>query len=128
MLKNFTPRERKTIVEYEIEFLYPDMNSGYGFPCTETGELLSNDNDCLVANYSYCLAHPEEFEVYNHLRKMTHSYTENAHGTCECGEEVSLWDEYYGACSCPNCGRWYNLFGQEINPPIYWEEEYEEDY
>ena len=48
-------------------------------------------------------------------------YKEPAHGTCICGEEVSLWDQYYGACECPKCGRWYNLFGQELVAPEHWE-------
>ena len=127
MLKNYTPRERKTDVTYELEFLYPNSNSGYGFPCTETGELLELKNPYAIANYNDCMAHPEKFEVYNHIRKIKHTYTENAHGTCECGHDISLWDEMYGACECPYCGRWYNLFGQELNPPEYWEEDYEED-
>lgn len=127
MMKNFTPRERKTDITYEVEFLRHDGNSGFGFPCTETGELLEMNNPYAIENYRECLAHPERFGVYNHIRKFKHTYTENAHGTCECGEEVSLWNEWYGACECPRCGRWYNLFGQELNPPKDWEENYEED-
>lgn len=128
MLKNYTPIERKTIISYEIEFMYPDMNSGFSFPCTETGELLELKSPYALANYKDCMAHPERFEIFNHIREVKHNYRENAHGTCECGEEVRLWDEWYGACECPKCGRWYNLFGQELNPPAYWEENYEEDY
>ena len=123
MLRNYVPSERKTIVTYEREFLYPDMNSGFGFPCDESGNLLELSNPYAIANYNDCMAHPEKFEVFNHIRKNKHTYKENAHGTCECGNEVSLWDEYLGACECPNCGRWYNLFGQELKAPRYWEED-----
>lgn len=35
-------------------------------------------------------------------------------------ELIDLWDEYLGACECPNCGRWYNIMGQELNPPSTW--------
>ena len=46
--------------------------------------------------------------------------TEPATGVCECGHRIALWDEYMGACECPHCGRWYNLFGQELNHPDTW--------
>ena len=31
-----------------------------------------------------------------------------------------------GAFECA-CGQWYNMFGQELNPPEDWEEPLEED-
>jgi hypothetical protein len=27
-----------------------------------------------------------------------------------------------GACQCENCGQWYNIFGQELIDPEYWED------
>ena len=39
-------------------------------------------------------------------------------------ETVYLYDRYRAACQCPKCGRWYNLFGQELLPPEMWEEDY----
>lgn len=50
-------------------------------------------------------------------------WTEPAHAICECGTEIILEDEFLGTCQCPVCGRWYNMFGQEVLDP----EEYEED-
>lgn len=41
-------------------------------------------------------------------------------GECECGETVTLYNQYLGACECPKCGRWYNIWGQELNPPHTW--------
>ena len=35
----------------------------------------------------------------------------------KCGCEFYLEDEYYGTCQCPNCGQWFNLFGQEVLAP-----------
>ena len=37
-----------------------------------------------------------------------------------CGEEFYLQDEYLGACECPRCGQWFNLFGQEVTNPSSW--------
>ena len=49
------------------------------------------------------------------------------------GNLLELWDQYYGACRCPKCGKWYNLFGQSLLSPDYWEmdpseEEYYEEW
>lgn len=43
-----------------------------------------------------------------------------ATGVCKCGNRITLQNEYMGACECPYCGRWYNLFGQELNHPDTW--------
>ena len=37
-----------------------------------------------------------------------------------CGAEFYLQDEYLGACECPRCGQWFNLFGQEVTNPSSW--------
>ena len=51
--------------------------------------------------------------------------TEPAVGRCSCGAEVILdTDDYMGAVECEECGQWYNLFGQALVDPEYWEEEY----
>ena len=121
MLKNIVPRERKTIVEYSIDFDL-DENSGFTFPCDAEGNLLDPDNDCMMRNYRNCMEHPEKFVRWNKLVRRHRTYTEPAHGTCVCGREVELYDQYYGACSC-ECGRWYNLFGQELLPPEQWQDD-----
>jgi hypothetical protein len=43
-------------------------------------------------------------------------------GKCHCGEEIELNPRcaYYGGIECPECGQWYNLFGQELNPVETW--------
>ena len=120
MLKNFVPRERVTETEYRIAFYY-ENNCGCSFPCDENGNLFPFNNEYAKANYENAMANPQDYPYcWNKLVKETHSYMENAHGTCECGTEVFLHDQYMGACDCPNCGRWYNLFGQELNPPSTW--------
>ena len=123
MLRNFVNRKPAEYITYHIEFTDETGNSGYSFDADENGNPIFA---CEAAekNYNYAINHPEEFPTeYNKFtRRVTH-YTENAHGTCICGQEVELYDSYMGACECHNCGRWYNLFGQEILNPKYWEED-----
>jgi predicted RNA-binding Zn-ribbon protein involved in translation (DUF1610 family) len=49
---------------------------------------------------------------------------ENAKALCSCGETIELYDQYLGACDCPNCGQWYSMSGQALIKPQYWEEDY----
>lgn len=126
MIRNYVPAEHKTEINFELGFFYDD-DGGYAFPCDAAGNVLPLEHDCARKNLEYCLAHPEEFASYNEVRKWENRYTEPAHGTCACGQEVVLTDEYYGACQCHVCGRWYNLFGQELLPPEEWETDPSED-
>ena len=120
MLTNYVPRQHSTITEYFIAF-YRENNCGCAFPCDENGNLFPFNNEYAKANYESCMANPQDYPYcWNKLTKETRRVTDNAHGTCVCGEEVYLYDQYYGACECPSCGRWYNLFGQELNPPSTW--------
>ena len=124
MLKNLVRPEREKKVWYELEFWYEDDRSaGFGFPCDERGNLLADEmNEDALKNYEWCMAHPERFAVYNNFRTHVDYYQPNAHGTCVCGEEVELSDQYMGACQCEKCGRWYNIFGQSLLPPEQWGE------
>lgn len=119
MLKNMTPRERKTFVRFELVF-DDGHNSGFGFPCDESGNLL-NLQGAAKKNLEWCRAHPEKFVRFDEVEIIRQTYTEPARGTCVCGATVILEDQYYGACQCPNCGHWYNLFGQSLLPPDEWE-------
>lgn len=120
MLKNYVS-EVEEIREYSIEFTYPDGNSGFSFPCDNHGELLQE-----YKNYTWCMDHPELFGEFNEFHVRVR-YIRRKHGTCSCGHEVDLWDQYYGACQCEQCGKWYNLFGQELLPPDQWEEDPSEE-
>ena len=122
-------RHKETEVWYERCFEYA-YNCGCGFPCDEQGNVLL-DKMCpeTIQNYNDCIngLRPDLKDMG--ARKYTHSYTENAKGICtHCGKEVELHNEYCGACQC-ECGQWYTVNGQEINPPSMWEEPIEpEDY
>lgn len=126
MLKNFTPRHYYTHREYRLEWTDEDGN-GFSFPCDANGNV--NISDMApegYANLRYCMANPEGFEVAGELKVHEWRCHDDAHGTCSCGREVYLWDQYYGACEC-ECGKWYNLFGQEILPPEHWESDPSEE-
>lgn len=123
MIKNYKPSEIKVNVEYSIDFDYHD-HGGYSFSCDENGNLL---NPCANENYKWCMEHPEEFKNFNHFMKRTYRYRAPAHGTCHCGREIELYDQYCGACEC-DCGQWYNLFGEEILSPSEWQEDIDYDY
>lgn len=125
MLRNIVPRERKTIIEYELCF-DDGSNNGFGFPCDAHGTVVGLQPEA-VANLAWCMEHPEKFERFNEVVRYVRSYTEPARGRCSCGAEVVLYDEYYGACKCPKCDRWYNLYGQELLPPDQWEQDPSEE-
>lgn len=122
MLKNYVPRSSENIDEHSLIFFYDD-DGGFSFPCDENGFVdISGITDCAFANLLDCMSHPERFKYFGEVRTEHRTIRHNAHGTCDCGEEVYLYNEYMGACECPNCGRWYNLFGQELIRPEYWED------
>jgi hypothetical protein len=126
MIKNYVPAECRTETRYDIVF-----DDGYGngwcFPCDANGEFLDKTNECAYANYLEALKHPEKYVRYNKIVSQKYTVKDNAHGTCICGNEVELYDSYYGACQCEKCGRWYNIFGQELLPPDQWEHDPSEE-
>lgn len=122
MIADYRPPE--FVVKAEKNLVFDDgFGNGFSFPCTPNGEPILTD--CNRRNYEFALAHPERFERHKVVVESKWSYKENATGTCRCGKRIELFDEYMGACQCPNCGQWYNLFGQELNPPEQWEEDYD---
>ena len=116
-----TPRHRAIHEEWRYEFRREgDREYRWSFPCDEQGSLIvDEDYDIRGSNMEKLLQSPE---WHGDIRKISWSYTENATGTCECGKEIELYDEYQGACECPYCGAWHNLFGEKLLQPRYWEE------
>lgn len=122
MLKNITERHPVEYMEYHIEFT-DDTGSGFSFNATNTGEIILK-NDCQRENYEYAMSHAEEFSVeFNKFVARKFTYIEPATGICSCGNTVVLINEYQGACQCEKCNKWYNLFGQELLNPEFWEED-----
>ena len=121
MLRNYKSATYETQHYYELCF-DDGHNNGFGFPCDAEGKLLPDLPSAAVENYNFCMAHPEKFDRWNKVVKHSERVRINATGTCICGETFELWNQYMGACECPKCGRWYNLYGQELNPPETWED------
>ena len=120
MIANYHPSEWKTNTWFELCF-DDGHHNGLGFPCTEDGTpLIDSENTAAWDNYKYALEHPEKYARFNKVVKHTQRYTENPWGVCKCGKVIELYNEYMGACECPRCGQWYNLFGQELNRPETW--------
>lgn len=117
MIKNYKPSHWVTEKYYKLNF-YVDSCGGCAFDCDENGNLT---NELQRKNYEYCMAHPEKYPyAFNEIEEIEREYKEPATGTCNCGEEIELYNEYMGACECPNCGQWWNLFGQELNTVETW--------
>ena len=123
MIKIIKERTPVTIIDYFIDYTYKDdPNAGFRFPATKSGE---PDFDRMPpearANYESCLTDERLLEPEFTIDK--HTFTEPAVGQCICGKEVVLESSYMGATQC-ECGRWYNVFGQELVDPKDWEEDY----
>lgn len=121
MLKDIVRGEYKVEVSYELVF-DDGFGNGFGFPCNPNGTVINLRPEA-VANLAWCQEHPEKFKRANEVVMIRRTYRDEDYGTCKCGETVYLENQYHGACQCPNCGRWYNLFGQELLPPEAWEED-----
>jgi len=122
MIDNFKRGELVEQETYEVRF-YRDASGGFAFPCDKNGNLIvtENTNPAAIENYHWCLENPDKFTYYfNRIFKNKRSWREPNTGTCHCGQKMELVNEYMGACECPKCGQWYNLFGQELNPVETW--------
>ena len=125
MLKNIIRGGLRTLVRYQLA--YDDGHgNGYGFPCDADGAVRLRPE--AEQNYSWCRQHPEAFVRAGEVVTIRQRYREPDRGTCACGETVELTNEYHGACQCPGCGRWYNLFGESLLPPDQWGMKYEDEY
>lgn len=119
MIKDYKPAEWKSYDFYELVFDDGKCN-GFAFSCDENGNFELTDEQ--RENYEFAMSHPEKFKRFNQVVKFTNRYKENASGICGCGKRIELYDEYLGACECPHCGQWYNLFGQRLRHPDEWED------
>lgn len=124
MIKIIKERTPVKFRDHRIEFRYKDdPEAGFSFPATVYGDPdFSQMGQEMLANYEACLTDKRLTEGEFETHEWT--YMEPALGLCKCGQEVVLDGDYQGAVSC-ECGRWYNLFGQELRDPAHWEEDYE---
>ena len=122
MLKIVRERAPEEIVDRYIEFDYKDdPDAGFRFPALANGEPdFKHMMPEAKANYERCLTDDRLTAPEFIVDKRT--YMNPAVGKCSCGKEVVLDCDYIGAVRC-ECGRWYNLFGQELRDPEYWEDD-----
>lgn len=121
------PRERVQKTDYYREFLWKnDPSGGFSFPCDEKGNLFPDATDAAKENYERAL-HDDRLEDFG-IVKNTYNYTEPAIGKCSCGCEMEMIDQYMGAFECDDCGQWYNLSGQALEPVEKWNDYGELDY
>lgn len=121
MVKIIKEAHREYIVESNLEYRYrDDPDSGFAFPWRNGAVQLNPQSE---ENYKWCQEHPDEIECLG-VVKITTSHWVPSLAKCECGEKFYLDGSYYGSNQCPQCGRWYNIWGQEIRSPDQWEEDF----
>lgn len=109
----------ETAVEYSVDFYNEEGRVCLSFPSNEAGEAIITPEN--KDNYEFGVKKCTEGTFYRRIIRHSWRYRANAIAKCHCGAEIELYNEYLGACECPECGRWYNLFGQELNNPEEWE-------
>lgn len=119
--------ERQRIESVTFEHFFQWNNSlgeysqgGFGFPCNEDGEYdIDAMHQAARQNMAECLFGGKDV-TYQGIQRFEHSYSEPAIGQCPCGCEVSL-DSFTNTCE--DCGRDYNMSGQELACRSQWGEE-----
>lgn len=125
MVEIIKAAHKEFMSEQSLEYRYRD-NPEAGYTFEWDGEKVVFAIPEAEKNYIWCKEHPEEVECLGVVTN-TWSCRVPTLARCECGEEIYLKDEYYGSCQCPNCGRWYSMFGDELNSPENWTEDLEPD-
>lgn len=118
--KILVPRHEESCTWYTLEFLLKkDPTGGFSFTCDENGVV--DTNPIAYRNYIFCMTKWRHEYYKPTVKKHVQRWMENAVAECEfCKSEFELRDQYYGACQCDNCGRWYGMSGQSMNPLSMW--------
>ena len=119
MIEIIKTRGMETISRTMIEFYDENGNICMGFDADNNGNPVF-DNPYAEKNYNRSMEKVKDGLWSMYKDTCTRTFSTNAIGKCKCGTEIELYDEYMGACECPECGRWYNIFGQELNNPCTW--------
>lgn len=125
MLKSIKPAHKEEVDWSVLEYQYIDLPSaGFIFDCVDGKPVFA----CKEAaqNYIWCREHPD-LVIDKGIHSITYQIQLPAATECECGEQFYLYDSYYGCCQCAKCGKWYNVWEQELNPPDQWLEDLEPD-
>jgi len=111
--------EQSHVVRFEKYFHCYDwiecQGAGFNFPCDKEGNMLWNEMPAPARqNYQFCLDNVGIKFIDKGIVDYSYDYREPNIGICECGEKVWLHGDDMGECSCPKCGRVYNIFGQQL--------------
>ncbi len=121
MIKIIKERKHVHVERWTHDFLdKQDPNFGYTFPVDDRGEYIIEYPE-MQSNLDFVLSHLDQV-IDEGIEDRGFDCVEPAVGICSCGEEVVLEDQYQGACSCGKCGQWYNIFGQSLMDPEYWDD------
>lgn len=116
-LKLISERHPVEVVQYRHNFtlIGEEKGNGYSFPCHADGSLMKEDENYNYwkDNYERCLQSDDYID--EGVEKESYTYTEPAIGKCSCGENITL----SGDVQCPNCGQWYNIWGQSLKEPRF---------
>jgi hypothetical protein len=127
-LKDIVPSHVEHIEDYALSYTYRGEAQGYGFsfPCDKDGNVRQIAS---TSNYLYCryeAAKPDGAVTFDGIADYSRDYREPGYGTCDCGRTVYLDRDYGHGIDC-ECGRIYNMSGQELAPRSQWEERWDED-
>jgi hypothetical protein len=128
MLEIIKERTVRTEKSYWINFDCKDDHScGFIFPANSDGTpALDKMPEEAKMNYFACEASTNKFDRW--LEEREDQVVDYAVGRCRCGAEVELFDgAWMGAVQCEKCGKWYNIYGQELVDPEYWEDPFDDD-
>ena len=124
-MKILTHSRHETYTVYYRDFNFVGERSGYSFDCDEAGNFTPK-NACQKKNFEACLTGMvggKKVEDQG-VEARVHDCFVPAVGQCSCGAEVIL-DSFTNTC---DCGRDYNMSGQELAPREQWGEETGEDW
>lgn len=109
-------------IYYTLDFDNKGDGCDFSFPCNADGNVSDNLNEAAKESLQFCRKNADNYHmsVRRHVDRYRHGMTIK----CSCGEIFELENQYLGACECPKCGQWYNLFGQMLKNPDKWEEDY----
>ena len=111
---NILRRSQRIITKsYGLSYEWNDIpGAGWSFPCDEHGAIIwSQMSQTASDDYEAC-QNGTLAVTFKGIVTYVHSFMEHARGRCCCGKIVDLIS-HTNEC---DCGRLYNLFGQDLAP------------